>query len=779
VSDSRPSSASRLDLGDGMGHAGCHSFVIDLPGARGSEESAENLDPAMARPRISRHFEPAFTVIEVLLTAGLFVLLLAAVVVGFGSAAHTARAAAYNEAGKAAAQAVVDALSRDCASAIACFTPANDVGNHSNTDGHEVAFYTRDAHGVGKFWSYCYKAKSSSNCAGTPAANTVTLYGPYAWTALPQNGGAGVPSIGAIASNITSFATSTITASQLVNNTKNPLTAGIFVQAGYTSIVNVQRQTGYPGVLAGNNVTIVRLATQGLTREVHLLAGVRPTHVTTVIGQITPPPNTLTTIGSGTNYAWTNPLGAAVGFGVAENNYGTRTTTPPQIYTSSSNNCTSGLQGTATATLTPVTNGTGDAPFTLAPQIKTEPSGVSCQIVYVDNMGQAATFHFTIGQTYAPGAAAGAGSYYNTDTIVFTVSEQNYEPPAAGGGYTAATSGACGAPSLASDSFSGGTYNVVYNVLGSGQHGTCTLTITDAYGQQASANTQVIARQAVCSTNPVAGTTVNDVEYDATNAEPPCAAPLYAITVTPQTVFDNVNPGSWVYWTGVANITNAAQSPGSPLYSPVTIANGQGNCPWSNPGWISPGGGSFGGAPNAYSISCSAQVVDQNNDAPVTVTINAATPAPTSAPTCPPGYTGTYPYCSPGGPSASPHKLVSLGCAYVEQHDVNLNVYEDNQACQGVFADGTLGPAINYGADMAYVNFYGGFLCGTGFTAVGDGPVGVWINEGQPTSYPGTDANEISAFQTLSNALAAAWAGEPSGQKDGFTSSYEVLYCPS
>jgi hypothetical protein len=130
-------------------------------------------------------------------------------------------------------------------------------------------------------------------------------------------------------------------------------------------------------------------------------------------------------------------------------------------------------------------------------------------------------------------------------------------------------------------------------------------------------------------------------------------------------------------------------------------------------------------------------------------------------------------------PTPPPHILVALGCAYVEQHDVNLNVYEDAQACQGVFADGTLGPATNYGADLAYVNYYGGFLCGMNFQTVGDGPVGVWFNEGQPTSYPGTDPHEISGFQTLVNALPAAWSFEPSGQKDGFTSSYEVLYCPS
>jgi hypothetical protein len=731
----------------------------------------------MARPWLSRHLESAFTSMELLMTAGVFVLVLAAAVVGFGTVSHTARAAAFNEAGKAAAQAVVDALSRDCASAIACFTPSNDVGNHSNTDGHEVAFYTRDAHGTGKFWSYCYKAKGTSNCVGSPAAGTVTLYGPYAWNALPQNGGTGVPTMGAVAANITGFTASTITASQLLNTTTNPLTAAIFVQAGYTSIVNVQRQTGYPGVLAGNNVTIVRLATQGLTREVHLLAGVRPTHVTTIIGQITPPPNAMTTIGSLTNYAWTNPLGAAVSFGVAENNYGTRTTSPAQIYTTSSNTCTNYLQGGDAATLTPVTDGTGDAAFMLSPIIKTEPSGVNCQLVYVDNMGQAATFHFTVGQTYAPTASAGAGSYYNTNTIVFTAAEQNYEPPAAGGGFTAATAGACSAPSLASDSFAGGVYTAVYNVSGSGQHGACTLTITDAYGQQASASTQVIAQQAVCSTDPSAGTTVNDVEYDATNAEPPCAAPQYVISVTPQTEFDNVNPGSWVYWTGTAYITNAAQSPGSPLFSPVTITNGQGNCPWSNPGWINPGGGQFGGAPNDYSISCSAQVVDQNNDTPVTVVINSATPAPTPAPTCPPGYTGTPPNCTQIATPA-PHVLIALGCTYVEQQDVNTLQEEDAQACEGAFADGTYGPAVNYGDDLAYVNYWGGFQCGSGFVAVGDGPVGAWFNEGQPTSYPGTDPNEISGFETLGDALNAAWTYEPSGQKDNFTSGYEVLYCP-
>src|SRR6202035_5859470 len=123
--------------------------------------------------------------------------------------------------------------------------PANDVGGHSNADGHEVALYTRDAAGAGKFWSYCYRATSSTNCSTAARAASVNLYGAYAWTDLPQNGGAGPTYVGAIASNILALTAKTIPASQLLNTTVNPLTATVFQTAGYTTITDIARQTGY------------------------------------------------------------------------------------------------------------------------------------------------------------------------------------------------------------------------------------------------------------------------------------------------------------------------------------------------------------------------------------------------------------------------------------------------------------------------------------------------------------------------------------------------------
>lgn len=468
--------------------------------------------------------ERAFTTIDLLIAGASAVMVAAATIYAFSTFTHAAHTQAYNSSAKAAAQTVVDSLERDCGGAIACFVPSNDVGGHSNLDGHEVAMYTRDASGAGKFWSYCYRGSGTTNCSAAAKTGAMNLYGAYAWTDLPQNGGAGPVLDGAIASNILGVTAKSIPASQLLNATANPLTAAVFQTAGYTTIQDVTRQTGYTNVLAGNQVTIVAITTEGLTRTIHIAAGARPTHVDTVIGQVTPSPNALVSIGGGTSLVFANPIAAGQSTGISESNYGTRATTPPQIYALTSSSCSGVTTDTPPGNLNPLGDGTGDATFTVTPVSHVAPTGETCTIVYSDNVGQTASFGITVGATFVPSAQAGAPSYLSGNTVTFTVSEQNYDPIASGGGFTAATSGVCNPPVLAGETMNGTTYIANYTAASS-SNGACNFSAVDVYGQSAVAGTSVIQQQLVCNTDPDAGQTIGTIQYVGTTASPPCAPP--------------------------------------------------------------------------------------------------------------------------------------------------------------------------------------------------------------------------------------------------------------
>ena len=476
--------------------------------------------------------ERAFATIDLLIAGASAVMVAAAAIYAFSTFTHAAHTQAYNSSAKAAAQTVVDSLERDCGGAIACFVPSNDVGGNNNLDGHEIAMYTRDAAGAGKFWSYCYRASGTTNCSTAAKPGAMNLYGAYAWTDLPQNGGAGPVLDGAIASNVLGVTAKTIPTSQLLNATANPLTAAVFQTAGYTTIQDVTRQTGYTNVLAGNQVTIVSITTEGLTRTIHIAAGARPTHVDTVIGQITPSPNALTAIGGGTNLIFANPIAAGQSTGISESNYGTRATTPAQIYTLTSNSCSSVVTDNPSGNLNPVADGTGDATFTVTPLVHVAPSGETCTLVYSDNVGQTASFAVTVGATFAPSAQAGAVSYLSGNAATFTVSEQNYEPIASGGGFTAATSGVCNPPTLVTETMSGTTYIATYTAATS-SNGACSFSAVDVYGQSAIAGTSIIAQQLVCNTDPNAGQTIGTIQYIGTTAIPPCPAPTPPPTAPP------------------------------------------------------------------------------------------------------------------------------------------------------------------------------------------------------------------------------------------------------
>lgn len=317
--------------------------------------------------------------------------------------------------------------------------------------------------------------------------------------------------------------------------------------------------------------------------------------------------------------------------------------------------------------------------------------------------------------------------------------------------------------------------------------GSCTLTVSDQFGETK---------------------TVSIVVYD---------DPVYDVTESPAS--GTIGRGS--SWSTASVAATVAALPAGHSYYPGTATNlnvgvinasytgSSGGCAWGPYGYQAPGtqwtmtdndpvggvctlvfSGDTTSANNPYaslspsSVAANVTFTPQAHQQQLVCNVNplaGTTDWSTNPPTDYVGTTASPPcvFNPPPTPTPAPHRITALGCAYVEQQDVNTNQYEDAQACEGYFADGTIGPAINEGSDLGYANYYGGFLCGTNFQSAGDGPVGVWFGEGQPTSIPGVDPNEIQGFERLPDALTAAWTYEPSGQKDNQTSSYEVLWCSS
>ncbi len=575
--------------------------------------------------------EEGFSLLEVLLGIAIFAMLAGSFLFAATSYGKSLRQSAAVEAATTSATTLVDSVERDARSATAIFTPAVDVANNSNADGHELDFYTRSAAGSGTFQAYCFKA-GASTCSGAQRNGSLGLYR-YAWSALPQNSGTGATYAGSVADNMTAFSSKTVAASALLDSAQNPTTAAYFSKIGVTSANDVARQTGFPGVLAGNRVTIVTIVNSVATRSIHLLAGAQPTRRQIVVATYTPPPNAMTVNGSNAaNLSFANPLDAAQSVMFAEPNYGTRATTPAQVYNVIGTTCSNVANYNPNPTVMPSADGSGQATMSFQPVVHPAPSGESCSVVVDDNSNQTVTVNVAIGQTYTP-TATGPVSGRPGQWGAFILREQNYPGPP----FTIiALSGPCNSPTNAGTSQAGGVFTEQVNVLFSGP-GTCTLTEDDAYGQSASASVAVYAD------------------------------PQYTIALSAPNP-SSVSAGGTFTFTASATLANSSDvAPGTP----ASIAVGPTNynpCEPNPKGWQSSGttftvttqnsnctvemSANASGVPNG-AVTNNPQYITEPVSAPLPtptpVPTPPATPTPTPAPTDTPtpGPTPTPPLATP------------------------------------------------------------------------------------------------------------------------------------
>ena len=552
--------------------------------------------------------EEGFSLVEILVGIAIFALLAGSIFFAASTYGRSLSQSASVQAATTTASTLVDSVERDARSALAIFTPNADVANHPNSDGHEVAFYARDARGSGgSFQSYCFKA-SASACGSAQAVGAVGIYR-YAWGALPQNGGAGATYAGTIGEHITSFAAKTVPASALLDPAQNPTTAVYFSKIGVTSATDVARNTGFPGVLAGNRVTFVTFSASVATRALHLLAGAQPTHRNVVVATYTPPPNPLTVSGGNATLTFAYPLAPAQSITFTENNYGTRATTPAQVYNVIGTRC--GTNATyAPGTITPASDGSGRGTLNVQPVVNPQPAPVNCTLTVADNSAQSQNVTVNIGRTYTPTASPPAAGRPGQNGV-FTVAEQNYPSVP----FSIALSGVCNAPTMLSGTQSGGSYVEQVQVTFSAA-GVCTIKGTDGYGQTTSSSVSVY----------------ND--------------PVYTLSIPSGPSPSTLAIGGTSTFTATASQTQTSVPSGTPSTVPVSITGSSGPCTTAQ---VDPTTFSFTAlAAGSCSMTIAANVggvsnaTTQNSPATVNISVSAAaTPTPMPTPIATPVPTPT------------------------------------------------------------------------------------------------------------------------------------------
>jgi prepilin-type N-terminal cleavage/methylation domain-containing protein len=647
------------------------------------EAESSSLDADASAVRVRTVAEDGFTLIEVLVAVAVFAAVGGALLFASAGFGRSLRQSAAVQAASTATATTVDALERDGRSSIAIFTPNADVADHANADGHEVDFYTRDASGSASFTAYCFKAAAAS-CSSGQSVASVALYR-YAWGALPQNGGGGATLSGTVAENVQSFSAKTVAASALLDPAQNPTSAAYFSSIGVLHANDVARQTGYPGVLAGNRVTIVTLASAAGPRAIHLLAGSRPTRRQIVVATYTPPPNALSVSapGGGSSIAFANPLAPAQSITISEPNYGTRSTTPAQVYTVVGTTCADNASAAPTS-ITPAPDGSGTGALAVQPDVKAQPAPVSCSVVVSDNSAQTQTIAVTIGQTYALTASApGPGRVGQTG--VFTVTERNYPTQP----FAIALSGACANPTVLASVQSGGSY--VEQVQATyASSGTCAVSATDGYGQVATSSTPVYQ------------------------------GALYVLAVTSGPTPSAIAPGQTAVFSAAATQAHNGVAPGTPASVPVSVTGSSGPCSVAQLGSAQFSVTALGSGTCTVTVAADATAVagatTQNSPTTVSVTAGGVALSPGAA--------------SAGGATATTLALTSTpptggtGAGYAVSYLLGAAAQ-----CSGVaFACtvGGLAPATTYTFTPVYSDGSGATVAGAPFSgttlAAGGGP---------------------------------------------------------
>ncbi len=211
--------------------------------------------------------QAGFTLIETLVGAAIAVIMIGGLVVLVDRMVVWANAANLRVNGSANAARLIERLSSDAAGAWAVFVPSTDILGQSNTDGHEIDFFSEDgAHRV-YAWAYTFDASTKS----------VTRY-------AIVSGGA--PVAGDVIGDIDSLRATPASVSGL-SSSASAAYDPLFASASATDVPYTF--SAMPSAIGGNRLVAVQLVASGVTRDVALASEDAPTTFTVVVNY-TPSP---------------------------------------------------------------------------------------------------------------------------------------------------------------------------------------------------------------------------------------------------------------------------------------------------------------------------------------------------------------------------------------------------------------------------------------------------------------------------------------------------------
>lgn len=412
------------------------------------------------------HRERGFTLIEGMIAVAVIVLAIVGVVEISHTLTHSISANATQQHAAVEAGHLVDSLQADADSAIAVFIPMTDVKGVSNTDGHEVDFYSRNGSGTSQFWAYNYQPGASG------ATGTVQKY-TYQWGQQ-----ASATAVGSPIQGVTAFTA----LSGLASSINSPMMAG-YTPTSHAFTLN------YSGVRTGNTLTKITFSvasgTQTETRAIKLIAGILPSGQKIVKGTWTPAPSRGLSITQIAGFISPTNV-AAQTFTISDDPYYIGS------FLQSSSNC----NGIATISPSPnspnlALSNNGSYSFSVMPAA-TLTSAATCTATYTDGFSQSpVTENISVAvPTIAANPQTFTVSSGNSQTVQLT--QNNY-----GGGTFTLSANACGAAVTATGSVAAtnGVANVTVTGVTTGPQ--CTLTYSGGWGQKVNLNVTVAASLSV------------------------------------------------------------------------------------------------------------------------------------------------------------------------------------------------------------------------------------------------------------------------------------------
>ena len=216
--------------------------------------------------------QAGFTLIETLVGAAIAAVMIGGLVILAGRMAVWANAATLRVSAAANAGRLIERLSSEAASAWAVYVPATDALGQSNSDGHEVDFFSEDgAHRI-YAWAYTFD----------PATKSLTRY------AIVLGG---APVAGDDITDIDTFAATPESVAALgtpASSAYDPLFASASAPDVPFAFADM------PGATGGNRLVAVQIIASGVSRNVLLASEDAPTAFTVIVNY-TPSPSPLVT----------------------------------------------------------------------------------------------------------------------------------------------------------------------------------------------------------------------------------------------------------------------------------------------------------------------------------------------------------------------------------------------------------------------------------------------------------------------------------------------------